>query len=247
MHETDCQWPALDLYLAESNAQQLTLLADYFSMRPEFAVRGTFTEGRVLLRALRERPVDLVITSLELRGDMDAHELLVAMREEALPRFPGVIVVFDAELPALQSRCLRAGASYYLVKPYTLRHLAERALDVCGNLAADDRDPLDRWLIQVGLKPDDSFYRCFRCCLQTAMACGPNFALLKQVYIPAAQAGKVSVSAVDTSMRRALKALEMRDTALYRRMRERFQSENPGRRMTSKAVLEYMAGLARGG
>ena len=72
MGGTDCRCPALDLYLAENNLQQLGLLADYFSMRPEFAVRGTFTEGSVLLRALRERPVDLVITSLELRGDMDA-------------------------------------------------------------------------------------------------------------------------------------------------------------------------------
>lgn len=247
MRETDCQWPVLNLYLAESNVQQLTLLTDYFSMRPEFAVRGTFTEGRVLLRALRERPVDLVITSLELRGDMDAYELLAAMRETGLPRLPGVIVVFDAELPALQSRCLRAGAAYYLVKPYTLRHLADRALDVGGSLGADVRDPLDIWLVRAGLKPDDSFYPCFRRCLQAAMACGPHFALLKQVYIPAAQAGKVSVSAVDTSMRRALKTLESRDTGLYRQMCERFEQEHPGKRMTSKTVLEYMANLARGG
>ena len=173
MGGTDCRCPALDLYLAENNLQQLGLLADYFSMRPEFAVRGTFTEGSVLLRALRERPVDLVITSLELRGDMDARELLVAMGQAELLHPPRVIVVFDAELPALQARCLQAGADYYLVKPYTLQRLASRALDVCESFGADGQDPLDGWLIRLGLRPGDSFYSCFRCCLQAAMACVP--------------------------------------------------------------------------
>ena len=247
MGGTDCRWPALDLYLAENNLQQLGLLADYFSMRPEFAVRGTFTEGSVLLSALRERPVDLVITSLELRGDMDARELLVAMGQAELLCPPRVIVVFDAELPALQARCLQAGADYYLVKPYTLQRLASRALDVCESFAADGQDPLDVWLIRMGLRPGDRFSSCFRCCLQAAMACGPDFALLKEVYIPAAQAGSVSVSAVDTSMRRALKILETRNTPLYRQMAEHFGREHPGKRMTSKALLERLAGLARGG
>lgn len=247
MGETDCRWPALDLYLAENNLQQLALLADYFSLRPEFAVRGTFTEGSVLLSALRERPVDLVITSLELRGDMDARELLVAMGKAQLAHPPRVIVVFDAELPTLQTRCLQAGADYYLVKPYTLQRLASRALDVCESFGAGDQDPLDGWLTRVGLRPGDSFYACFRCCLEAAMACGPDFALLKEVYIPASQAGSVSVSAVDTSMRRALKILEARNTALYRQLADNFGREHPGRRLTSKALLEGLAGLARGG
>ena len=247
MGETDCRMPVLDLYLAESNVQQLNLLADYFSMRPEFAVRGVFTEGRVLLRALQECPVDLVITSMELRGELDARELLVAIGQAQLVHPPRVIVVFDAELPGLQMRCLQAGAAYYLVKPYTLQRLASRALDVCESFAAGGQDPLDIWLMRIGLRPGDSFYRCFRSCLQAVMTCGPAFALLKEVYIPAAQAGNVSVSAVDTSMRRALKTLEARNTALYRQLAGKFEREHPGKRMTSKALLEQLGDLARGG
>ena len=48
-------------------------------------------------------------------------------------------------------------------------------------------------------------------------------------------------------MRRALKILETRNTPLYRQMAEHFGREHPGKRMTSKALLERLAGLARGG
>ena len=45
----------------------------------------------------------------------------------------------------------------------------------------------------------------------------------------------------------ALKILETRNTPLYRQMAEHFGREHPGKRMTSKALLERLAGLARGG
>lgn len=247
MGETNCQWPAIDLYLAESNAQQLALLADYFALRPEFAVRGTFTEGAVLLQALRECPADLVITSLELRGEWDALDLLERMPGAGVDPLPRVIVTFNVELPALEARCLKAGAAYYLVKPYRLQRLACRALDVCECDPADGQDPLDVWLLRLGLRPSDGFYSCFRHCLQAALASGPDFALVKEVYIPAAQAGGVSVSAVETGMRRALRTLDSRGAALYRRLESGWQKGHPGRRLTSKAVLEMLASLAKGG
>ena len=246
MGETSCQWPAIDLYLAETNAQQLALLADYFSLCPEFAVRGTFTEGGVLLRALREQPVDLVIASLELRGEMDALELLQRLPGAGVDPLPRVIVTFDAELPALEARCLQAGAAYYLVKPYRLQRLASRALDVCACRPAEGLDPLDGWLMRLGLRPSDGFYRCFRHCLEAALTCSPDFALVKEVYIPAAQAGGVSVSAVETGMRRALRALDSRGASLYRRLEAAYRKSHPGRRLTSKAVLELLAALAKG-
>ena len=246
MGEMSCQSPAIELYIAETNVQQLELLADYFSLRPEFAVRGAFTEGGVLLRALQEHPVELVITSLELRGELDALELLQRLPGAGVDPLPRVIVTFDAELPILEARCLQAGAAYYLVKPYRLQRLADRALDVCAFRPDEGQDSLDIWLARLGLLTSDGFYRCFRHCLEAALACSPDFALVKEVYIPAAQAGGVSVSAVETAMRRALRALDSRGSALYRRLEADHQKSHPGRRLTSKAVLEGLAALAKG-
>ena len=64
---------------------------------------------------------------------------------------------------------------------------------------------------------------------------------------PNCEAISLMSRSVHTSMRRALKVLETRNTALYRQMTEHFGREHPGKRMTSKAMLEQLAGLARGG
>jgi PAS domain S-box-containing protein len=82
-------------------------------------------DARAALRAARERPPDLVLTDLLLPG-VDGFTFVRELREQPETRTAPVIVISGLTEEADRLRALEAGASDYLIKPFSERELVLR-------------------------------------------------------------------------------------------------------------------------
>lgn len=90
------------------------------------------SEGREALAQLRARPVDVILTDINMPG-MNGEELLQELeRDGALRSIPVVVISTDATRDRVH-RMLALGAQGYLAKPFSpeaLREEIERVLGV---------------------------------------------------------------------------------------------------------------------
>ena len=114
------------LLVVEDDPTQREMLAEY--LRDQGAEVLEAGDGASALGIVRERNPDVVVTDLRI-PEMDGHELLQAVRE--LNPEIGVVIVTAFGTVEDAVRCLKDGASDYLLKPLDLdavEHVVQRAL-----------------------------------------------------------------------------------------------------------------------
>jgi len=114
------------LLVVEDDSTQREMLAEY--LRDQGAEVLEAGDGAAALAMVRERNPDVVVTDLRM-PEMDGHELLQAVRE--LNPEIGVVIVTAFGTVEDAVRCLKDGASEYLLKPLDLdavEHVVQRAL-----------------------------------------------------------------------------------------------------------------------
>ncbi len=119
---------------ARSNAMRCLVVDDFVTMRR--VVRGYLRElgiddvveagdGRAGLEQLRAAPFDVVITDIEM-PTLGGFELLSSIRRDSrLKHLPVLMVTAEARKDEIL-RCTQAGATAYLVKPFTRATLEEK-------------------------------------------------------------------------------------------------------------------------
>jgi response regulator of citrate/malate metabolism len=88
-----------------------------------FTVAGVARSGHEALRALRERPVDLVLLDFYLP---DTHGLELCRRMRAAGLLCDVIAVTSARDLSVVRAAVSVGVTQYLIKPFTYAALAEK-------------------------------------------------------------------------------------------------------------------------
>ncbi len=114
------------LVVVEDDSSQREMLADY--LRDQGAEVMEAADGASALRTIRQQNPDVVLTDLRI-PELDGHALLKAVRE--LNPEIGVVIVTAFGTVEDAVRCLKNGASDYLLKPLDLdavEHVVQRAL-----------------------------------------------------------------------------------------------------------------------
>ncbi|HSC64397.1 MAG TPA: response regulator [Caldimonas sp.] len=113
---------------------RVLVVDDFLTMRR--VVRGFLREmgfedvveaahGTAALEALRAAPADVVITDIEM-PILDGFALLSALKKDALLRDVPVLMVAAEARKDQVVRCMQAGASACLVKPFTRETLEDK-------------------------------------------------------------------------------------------------------------------------
>ena len=83
------------------------------------------------LKLLSEEPFEIMITDI-IMPQMDGYALLEEMRRRSLPSHPQTIVVSALSRDDFVTRAIELGATFYMVKPFDMRHLMSHIRDLSG-------------------------------------------------------------------------------------------------------------------
>lgn len=117
--------------LADDNQSILRLLSEYLNAREDMDLVGTVSDGTEIFDAVCEKRPDILVMDIIMprRDGFMALEELARLEEERRPR---VIVLTGLSRDDFIMRAIRLGASYYMVKPFDMRLLCERILEIAG-------------------------------------------------------------------------------------------------------------------
>ena len=117
--------------LADDNRSLLKLLSDYLGRQPDIELVGTVSDGLEIPRKVIEWSPDLLVLDI-IMPRQDGFMALEKLGERDFPVKPRVIVLTGLARDDFIMRAIRLGASYYMVKPFDLRLLYERIVEIAG-------------------------------------------------------------------------------------------------------------------
>ena len=192
-----------------------------------------FRQGEHLLRDLeRGNTYDGIVLDAML-ADMDATEVILRLRGLRLSLRPSVILLVLPERFLRMQRRIPGEVDSFLCKPLNPESLAQRIRMFCTKKR---QSPSELLLQQWGVELEPTQVQYFTEAVQLLSQAHKPLALRKELLSVVAENHCVSVSAVDSGLRRIIARLEEENTPGY----QCFKQENglEGTRPTVKKLLE---------
>ncbi len=123
------------LLIVDSQQETRRCVTEFMQRQGGVSVREA-QNGAEALEQLAAGPVDVMVTELVL-PQMDGYTLLEELRRLAPEPMPRVIALTALARDDLVLRAVERGVSYYMVKPFDVRLLYERVLDMAGARSPD--------------------------------------------------------------------------------------------------------------
>lgn len=192
-----------------------------------------FRKGEHLLWDLgRGDTYDCIVLDTML-VDMDATEVLMRLRAMRLRARPSIIVLVLPQRFFRMQRRIPGEVDTFLCKPLNPESLVQRIKLLC---AEKQTNPVELILKQWGVELEQTQVQYFAEAVALLAQANKPLALRKELLSAVAENHCVSVSAVDSGLRRIIAHLEEQDTPGY----QSFKKENglDGVRPTVKKLLE---------
>ena len=119
------------ILIVEDHVQSRTEMAEYLRKQEGIALVREAGNGAEALKLLSEEPFEIMITDI-IMPQMDGYALLEEMRRRSLPSHPQTIVVSALSRDDFVTRAIELGATFYMVKPFDMRHLMSHICDLSG-------------------------------------------------------------------------------------------------------------------
>mgnify|MGYP004565450079 FL=1 len=119
------------ILIVEDHVQSRTEMAEYLRKQEGVALVREAGNGAEALKLLKEEPFEIMITDI-IMPQMDGYALLEEMRRRNLPNRPQTIVVSALGRDDFVTRAIELGATFYMVKPFDMRHLMSHIRDLSG-------------------------------------------------------------------------------------------------------------------
>ncbi len=192
-----------------------------------------FRKGENLLRDLdRGDTYDCIVLDT-IMVDMDATEVMMRLRTLRLQKRPSVIVLVLPQRFFRMQRRIPGAVDSFLCKPLNPKSLSQRIKMLCDE---KQTNPEKLILKQWGVELEQTQVQYFAEAVALLAQANKPLALRKELLSVVAENHCVSVSAVDSGLRRIIAHLEKQNTPGY----QSFKKENglDGVRPTVKKLLE---------
>ena len=191
--------------------------------------------GRNLLRELASgQHFDVLILDEQMQ-DMDAVQFLEEYRMLHIKEEPLTMLLASQRFLFQSGRMLQQPADCCFVKPIHVGLLAQRALTFYNN----EKKRRDIRCVELcrawGVQEDTRNVAYMADAVAIVLAAGDQLAVRKEIILKVGEAHGVSISAVDSGLRRLIGEMEAADTAEYRAFKQAAGLET--RRPTIKSLL----------
>ncbi|MBW8348061.1 sporulation transcription factor Spo0A [Bacillus sp. IITD106] len=116
--------------IVDDNRELVGLLDDYISSQEDMEVVGTAHNGQDCLQLVEETNPDVLILDI-IMPHLDGLGVLEQLRESNVS-FPNVIMLTAFGQEDVTTKAVELGASYFILKPFDMEHLANHIRQVSG-------------------------------------------------------------------------------------------------------------------
>ncbi|RLL48126.1 sporulation transcription factor Spo0A [Oceanobacillus piezotolerans] len=122
----------ISVCLVDDNRELIQMMEEYFSDLEDIEVIGTAYNGRDCLSMLDELNPDVLILDI-IMPHVDGLAVLNEIRNSDKSSKPNVIMLTAFGQEEVMKKAVNLGASYFILKPFDLGHLADQVRQVEGN------------------------------------------------------------------------------------------------------------------
>jgi len=235
---------SLRVALASYDLQEIRVQKRYLEEQNAFIRCRGYQNGRKLLNELKQSDCyDVIVLSSQLE-DMDDVDFLAQLRQ--LTPKP-LLLLFDCGHHAESAAsCLRSDGNCYMIKQTDLKNLLKELYKVPGGGMVRTEALCRQLYNEWGIHRSDTKCDYLTSALRIACAAEDRLAIRKEVLRQVGREYHVSVSAVDSGIRRMVDELEERQHEGWRNFKEQsgFGMEKPTTGKLIYAAREQL--LARG-
>ncbi len=133
----------IKILVAEDQAMVLGALVALLEIESDFEVKATALNGEIAFKLLKEQPIDIVLTDIEM-PKMSGLDLAIKIKEHHIKT--RVIILTTFARPGFLRRALDAGVSGYLLKDTPSEKLANAIRQVVsGGRSIDPELAMEAW------------------------------------------------------------------------------------------------------
>ncbi len=123
---------SISVCLVDDNQELMTLMEDYFEDQEDIEVIGTASNGKDCIEMLDVLEPDILILDI-IMPHIDGIAVLSQLRTMELKKRPQVIMLTAFGQEEVMKKAAEYGASYFILKPFDLDHLAEQIRTIKSN------------------------------------------------------------------------------------------------------------------
>lgn len=117
--------------IVDDNRELVGLLDEFISAQEDMEVVGVAYNGQECLNLLTEVDPDVLILDI-IMPHLDGLGVLEKLRETSRHNFPSVIMLTAFGQEDVTTKAVELGASYFILKPFDMEHLANHIRQVSG-------------------------------------------------------------------------------------------------------------------
>lgn len=117
--------------VVDDNRELVTLLSEYISAQSDMEVVGVAHNGQDCLKLLSEKQPDILLLDI-IMPHLDGLAVLEKMGALQLPKEPSVIMLTAFGQEDVTKKAVDLGASYFVLKPFDMEHLAANIRQLSG-------------------------------------------------------------------------------------------------------------------
>ncbi|HLR80063.1 MAG TPA: sporulation transcription factor Spo0A [Bacillota bacterium] len=121
----------ISVCLVDDNKELIQLMEDFFDEQEDIRVIGTAHNGRECLEMLEEKEPDVIVLDI-IMPHVDGLAVLNTLKEMDETHKPHVIMLTAFGQEEVMKKAVALGASYFILKPFDLEHLADQIRQVQG-------------------------------------------------------------------------------------------------------------------
>lgn len=208
----------LKIALASYDRKELRVQKNFLEEQSASIACTCFQNGERLIRALQQgHPYDVVILCSEME-DMSGLEFVMNVRR--LEEKPMVLLFDEGRRRNDSALCMEAGDGMFYVGQMDLKSLLRELYRMPGQQGQKMERQCQELYQSWGVQLPDVNCNYLTCALSVVLATTQKLAIRKEILQPVGQQFNVSVSAVDSGIRRMIDQLEANPTAAWTAFKE---------------------------
>lgn len=236
--------PRMRVALASYDVRELRVKENYLTERAACSVCKSFQSGQKLLEELEARDCYDVIVLDDQMEDMTALEFIAAIQRRRLPGKP-FLILFNNWSPGESAGLrLHSEGNCYIIRQNSLNAITEQ-LQFLSQLTDDQLEGLcQRLYAEWGARQPDVSCDYLTSALRIVLSTDHRLAIRKEILQQVGERYNVSISAVDSGIRRMLDGLDEQNLPAWRAFKQEsgFETE---KLTTGKFIYAVKAHILR--
>ena len=203
--------------VVEDNTEMCDIFENYLPLTEDLELCGVAKDGEEGLQKIFDLKPDVVLLDI-IMPKLDGISVLEKLQANPPEKIPCIIVMSAVGQERFTTRALELGASYYFIKPLSLKDICRRIsfiiapASVCNVSAHDMEGMISREVICLGVPTNVLGFKYIIEAVELLIKGKVSFPISKQIYAQIAENNCTTVECVESALRKTISRIYERES-----------------------------------